>query len=47
MANFTQIGLDLQSVMKRTYANLLYRSSFYNFLNLGVITLVKSSYFPK
>lgn len=33
MANFNQIGLDLQSVMKRTYANLLYRSSFYNFLN--------------
>ena len=33
MPNFTQIGLDLQSVMKRTYANLLYRSSFYNFLN--------------
>ena len=33
MANFTQINLDLQSVMKRTYANLLYRSSFFNFLN--------------
>ena len=33
MANFTQINLDLQSVMKRTYANLLYRSTFYNFLN--------------
>ena len=33
MANFTQIGLDLQSVMKRTYANLLYNSTFYNFLN--------------
>ena len=33
MPNFAQIGLDLQSVMKRTYANLLYRSSFYNFLN--------------
>lgn len=33
MANFTQIGLDLQGVLKRTYANLLYKSSFYNFLN--------------
>lgn len=33
MANFSQINLDLQSVMKRTYANLLYRSTFYNFLN--------------
>lgn len=33
MANFTQIGLDLQGVLKRSYANLLYKSSFYNFLN--------------
>lgn len=33
MANFTQIGLDLQGVLKRTYANLLYRSSFFKFLN--------------
>ena len=31
MANFTQINLDLQSFMKRTYSNLLYRSTFYNF----------------
>ena len=31
--NYTQINLDLQSVMKRTYLNLLYRSSFMNFLN--------------
>lgn len=31
--NFSQIGLDLQGVLKRTYANLLYRSSFYKFLN--------------
>lgn len=40
MANYTSIGLDLQSVVKRTYENLLYRSSFTNFLNsdyLGVI----------
>ena len=33
MANFAEIGLDLQNVMRRTYANLLYRSTFYNFLN--------------
>lgn len=33
MANFTDVGLDLQNVMKRTYANLLYRSTFFNFLN--------------
>lgn len=33
MANFTDVGLDLQSVMRRTYANLLYRSTFFNFLN--------------
>ena len=33
MANFTDVGLDLQNVMRRTYANLLYRSTFFNFLN--------------
>lgn len=31
MANFTQIGLDLQGVLKRTYQNLLYQSAFTNF----------------
>ena len=46
MANFTQIGLDLQSVMKRTYANLLYRSSFYNFLNEAYIGEVRQTGTP-
>lgn len=46
MANFTQIGLDLQSVMKRTYANLLYRSAFYNFLNEAYIGEVRTTGTP-
>lgn len=46
MPNFTQIGLDLQSVMKRTYANLLYRSSFYNFLNEAYIGEVRTTGTP-
>lgn len=46
MPNFTQIGLDLQSVMKRTYANLLYRSSFYNFLNEAYIGDIRQTGTP-
>lgn len=46
MANFNQIGLDLQSVMKRTYANLLYRSSFYNFLNEFYIGSIRETGTP-
>ena len=46
MANFNQIGLDLQSVMKRTYANLLYRSTFYNFLNEFYIGSVRQTGTP-
>ena len=46
MPNFTQIGLDLQSVMKRTYANLLYRSSFYNFLNEAYIGEIRQTGTP-
>lgn len=46
MANFTQINLDLQSVMKRTYANLLYRSTFYNFLNEYYIGEVRQTGTP-
>ena len=36
MANYTQAGvyeLDLQSVAKRIYYSLIYRSTFYKFLN--------------
>lgn len=47
MANFTQINLDLQSVMKRTYANLLYRSTFYNFLNEAYIGEVRQTGAPR
>lgn len=47
MANFTQINLDLQSVMKRTYANLLYRSTFYNFLNEYYIGEVRQTGAPR
>ena len=45
-ANFTQIGLDLQSVLKRTYANLLYQSSFYKFLNESYIGEVRRTGSP-
>lgn len=31
--NFTGVNLDLQGLMKRTYANLLYNSQFYKLLN--------------
>lgn len=47
MANFTQINLDLQSVMKRTYANLLYRSTFYNFLNEYYIGDIRQTGTPR
>lgn len=47
MANFTQINLDLQSVMKRTYANLLYRSTFYNFLNEYYIGEIRQTGTPR
>ena len=47
MANFTQINLDLQSVMKRTYANLLYRSSFFNFLNEYYIGEIRQTGAPR
>ena len=47
MANFTQINLDLQSVMKRTYANLLYRSTFYNFLNEYYIGEIRQTGAPR
>ena len=46
MANFTQIGLDLQGVLKRTYANLLYQSSFYKFLNESYIGEVRRTGSP-
>lgn len=47
MANFNEIGLDLQGVLKRTYANLLYESSFYKFLNMFYIGDVRNVGLPR
>lgn len=47
MPNFNQIGLDLQGVMKRTYANLLYNSSFYKFLNEDYIGDIRQTGAPR
>lgn len=44
--NFSQIGLDLQGVLKRTYANLLYQSSFYKFLNEAYLGEVRQTGTP-
>lgn len=46
MANFNQISLDLQGVMKRTYADLLYNSTFYNFLNEDYIGEIRTTGVP-
>jgi hypothetical protein len=46
MANFSQINLDLQGVLKRTYADLLYRSSFMNFLNEDYIGEIRNTGVP-
>ena len=46
MAKYTQIGLDLQGVLKRTYQNLLYQSSFYKFLNTSYIGEVRQTGTP-
>lgn len=44
--NFTGINLDLQSVMKRTYENLYYQSSFMNFLNRAYMEIARQSGTP-
>ena len=44
--NFNQISLDLQGVMKRTYADLLYNSTFYNFLNEDYIGEIRTTGVP-
>ena len=31
--NYTSLNLDLQGVVKKVYEDLLYRSTFMNFLN--------------
>ena len=44
--NFSSLGLDLQAVLKRTYQNLLYQSTFYNFLNSAYIGEVRRTGTP-
>ena len=44
--NFTGINLDLQGVIKRTYANLLYKSTFTNFLNRAFMEVARQTGTP-
>lgn len=44
--NFADLNLDLQGVMKRTYANLLYKSTFMNFLNPEFMQVARSTGTP-
>lgn len=44
--NYSSLSLDLQSVVKRCYDNLLYRSSFMNFLNSAYIGEVRQTGTP-
>ena len=44
--NFTEIGLDLQSTVKRIYQNIVYRSSFYNMLNDAYIGELRNAGTP-
>ena len=44
--NYGTLNLDLQSVVKRCYDNLLYRSSFMNFLNTAYIGEIRQAGTP-
>ena len=44
--NYTEINLDLQSVAKRIYDSLLYRSSFYKMLNENYIGELRTTGTP-
>lgn len=44
--NYTQVNLDLQSVVKRAYANLLYKSSFMNLLNSAYLGEIRQAGTP-
>ena len=44
--NYTAINLDLQGIVKRAYDNLLYRSSFMNFVNKNYIGEVRQTGVP-
>ena len=44
--NYTEIGLDLQSTVKRIYQNIVYNSTFYNMLNDSYIGELRNSGTP-
>lgn len=44
--NYTEIGLDLQSTVKRIYQNIVYKSTFYNMLNDSYIGELRNSGTP-
>lgn len=44
--NYTSVNLDLQSVIKRAYENLLYRSTFMNFLNSAYLGEIRQTGTP-
>ena len=44
--NYTEVNLDLQSVAKRIYESLLYRSQFYKMLNPNYIGEIRSAGTP-
>lgn len=44
--NFAELNLDLQSVVKRTYANLYYNSTFMNFLDQSYMQVARQTGSP-
>ena len=46
MANYTEIGLDLQGTVKRIYMNLIYKSAFYKMLNDAYIGELRNAGTP-
>lgn len=46
MANFTEVGLDLQNTVKRIYQNIIYRSTFYKMLNDSYIGELRNAGTP-
>lgn len=44
--NYTQVNLDLQAVIKRAYANLLYNSTFMNMLNSAYLGEIRQAGTP-
>lgn len=46
MANFTEVGLDLQNTVRRIYQNIIYRSTFYKMLNDSYIGELRNAGTP-